>query len=100
MIFKYVITFHQIYTVDNIYFSLFAYEKVEALWVGWYNYPAIKWQNQCTLGIWYQSLNSSFVLDIFYIYISNAIPKIPYTIPPPYSPTHPLLLPSPGIPLY
>jgi hypothetical protein len=41
-----------------------------------------------------------FLLDIFFIYISNAIPKVPYSFPPPYSPTHPLLLPGPGIPLY
>jgi hypothetical protein len=41
-----------------------------------------------------------FLLDIFFIYISNAIPKAPYTLPPPCSPTHPLLLPGPGIPLY
>jgi hypothetical protein len=34
-----------------------------------------------------------FLLDIFFIYISNAIPKAPYIL-------HPLLLASPGIPLY
>jgi hypothetical protein len=31
-----------------------------------------------------------FLLDIFFIYISNAIPKVPYTLPPvlfPYPPT-------------
>jgi hypothetical protein len=33
-----------------------------------------------------------FLLDIFFIYISNAIPKIPYTLPPPCSSTHPLPL--------
>ena len=38
-----------------------------------------------------------FLLDIFFIYISNAIWKVHYTLPPPWSPTHPLLLPSPGI---
>jgi hypothetical protein len=41
-----------------------------------------------------------FLLDIFFIYISNAIPKVPYTLPLPSSPTHPLLLPGPGTPLY
>jgi hypothetical protein len=41
-----------------------------------------------------------FLLDIFFIYISNAIPKVPYTFPLPGSPTHPLQLPGPGIPLY
>jgi hypothetical protein len=42
----------------------------------------------------------AFLLDIFFIYISNAIPKSPYSLPPTSSPTHPLLLPGPGIPLY
>jgi hypothetical protein len=41
-----------------------------------------------------------FFLDIFFIYISNAIPKAPYTLTPPCSPTHPFPLRSPGIPLY
>jgi hypothetical protein len=41
-----------------------------------------------------------FLLDIFFIYISNAIPKVPYTLPLPCSPAHLLLLPGPGIPLY
>jgi hypothetical protein len=41
-----------------------------------------------------------FLLDIFFIYISKAILKVPYTLPPPCSPTHPLLLLGPGIPLY
>jgi hypothetical protein len=27
----------------------------------------------------------SFLLDIFFIYISNAIPKVPYTLPLPCS---------------
>jgi hypothetical protein len=41
-----------------------------------------------------------FLLDIFFIYISNAIPKLPYTLPQPCSPTYPLLLLGPGVPLY
>jgi hypothetical protein len=40
------------------------------------------------------------LLDIFFIYISNAIPKVPYTLPPPCSPTHPLPLLGPDTPLY
>jgi hypothetical protein len=40
------------------------------------------------------------LLDIFFIYISSAIPKSPYTLPLPCSPTNLLLLPGPGIPLY
>jgi hypothetical protein len=39
-----------------------------------------------------------FLLDIFFIYISNVIPKFPYTLPLPCSPTHPLLLPGPAFP--
>jgi hypothetical protein len=41
-----------------------------------------------------------FLSDIFFIYISNAFPKVPYTLPLPCSPTHPLPLLGPGIPLY
>jgi hypothetical protein len=40
-----------------------------------------------------------FILDIFFIYISNAIQKVTYTLPLPCSPTHPLPLLGPGIPL-
>jgi hypothetical protein len=39
-----------------------------------------------------------FLLGIFLIYISNAIPNVPYTHP--HSPTHPLPLFGPGVPLY
>jgi hypothetical protein len=41
-----------------------------------------------------------FKLDAFFIYISNAITKAPYTLPLPCSPTHPLPLLGPGISLY
>jgi hypothetical protein len=40
------------------------------------------------------------LLDIFLIYISNAIPKVPYTLPQRCSPIHPLPLFGPDIPLY
>jgi hypothetical protein len=36
----------------------------------------------------------TILLDIFFIYISNATPKVPYIFPLPYSPTHLLLLPE------
>jgi hypothetical protein len=39
-----------------------------------------------------------FLLDIFFIYISNAIPKVPYTLPKPFPPTHPIPLLGHGIP--
>jgi hypothetical protein len=42
----------------------------------------------------------NFLLDIFFIYISNAIPKVPYTLPLPCSATHPLPVLGPGVPLY
>jgi hypothetical protein len=41
-----------------------------------------------------------FVLDIFFIYISNTVPRVPYTLPPTSSLTHTLPLFGPGIPLY
>jgi hypothetical protein len=37
------------------------------------------------------------LLDIFFIHISNAILKVPYTLPLPCFPTHLLPLPGPGI---
>jgi hypothetical protein len=40
-----------------------------------------------------------FLLGIFLNYISNAIPKVPHTLPP-NSPTHPLPLFGSGVPLY
>jgi hypothetical protein len=44
----------------------------------------------------------SIFIIIFFIYISNGIPKVPYTLPtavlPPH--THPLPLLGPRIPLY
>jgi hypothetical protein len=45
-------------------------------------------------------LFKKILLDIFFIYISNAILKVPYTLSPPWSPTHPLPLLGPGMPLY
>jgi hypothetical protein len=41
-----------------------------------------------------------FLLDIFFIYISNAILKVPYTLPMPCSPTHSLPLLGSGVFLY
>jgi hypothetical protein len=41
-----------------------------------------------------------FFLDIFFLYISNAITKVPYTLPLPCFRTHQLPLLGPGIPLY
>jgi hypothetical protein len=49
---------------------------------------------------WWGGVFIYFLLDIFFIYISNAIPKVPYTLPLPCSPTHPLPLLGPGVPLY
>jgi hypothetical protein len=41
-----------------------------------------------------------YLLDIYFIYISNAIPKVPYTLPLSCSLTYPLPLLGPGDPLY
>jgi hypothetical protein len=41
-----------------------------------------------------------FLLDIFFIYISSAIPNVPYTLSPPGSPTHSLIILGPGFALY
>jgi hypothetical protein len=40
-----------------------------------------------------------FLLHIFLNYISNAIPKVPHTLPP-HFPTHPFPFFGPGVPLY
>jgi hypothetical protein len=47
------------------------------------------------------TLPDIMVLDIFFIYILNIIPfpGLPLKAPSPCSPTHPLLLPGPGITL-
>ena len=47
-----------------------------------------------------KSLCIFFLLDIFFIYISNTISKVPYTLSLPCFPTHSLPLLGPGIPLY
>jgi hypothetical protein len=53
------------------------------------------------IGLEIVELLSGFcLLDIFFIYISNAIPKVPYTLPLPCSPIHLLPLLGPGVPLY
>jgi hypothetical protein len=53
---------------------------------------------QCLLSSLFKK--KTFLLDILFIYISNAISKVPYTLPQPCSPTHPLPLLGPGFPLY
>jgi hypothetical protein len=58
-------------------------------------------QHSLVLNVWiFTFFQKQFLIDIFFIYISNGIPKFSYTLPPPCSPTHPLQLPGPGIPLY
>jgi hypothetical protein len=71
--------------------------------------PLLNWsQNWVQDGVQHRALGFCFglvwgivlfLLDIFFIYISNAIPKAPYTLPLPCSPTDPLLIPGSGIPL-
>jgi hypothetical protein len=39
--------------------------------------------------LFYFTIFKAFLLDIFFIYISNGIPKAPYSLPPPCpQPTH------------
>jgi hypothetical protein len=45
---------------------------------------------QILLSIPFLKKKPQFLLDIFFIYISNAIPKVPYALPPP----HPAPLPT------
>jgi hypothetical protein len=52
----------------------------------------VEWQ-KCKLP--YVEFFSFFKLGIYFIYISNAIPKVPHLFP-----THPLPLLGPGVPLY
>jgi hypothetical protein len=42
----------------------------------------------------------NFLLEIFFIFISNAIPKVPYALHLPFSPNYSLPLLGPGVPLY
>jgi hypothetical protein len=51
------------------------------------------------VSVFFLSFELIFLLGIFLIYISNAIQKVPNTLPP-NSPTHPLPLFGPGVPLY
>jgi hypothetical protein len=48
----------------------------------------------------YSKFFFNILLDIFFIYISNVIPKVPYTLPTPCSPTDPLPLLDGDVPLY
>ena len=43
---------------------------------------------------------SNFLLDIYFTYISNSIPKLPYTLPLPCSSILLLQILGPGVPLY
>jgi hypothetical protein len=75
-------------------------ERLEA----WKQLERVGWSLQdillraicCFLGLNFFKI----LLDIFFIYISNAILKVSYTLPPPCSPTRPLPLLGLGISLY
>jgi hypothetical protein len=43
---------------------------------------------------------NKILLDIFFIYVSNTILKVPYTLPPILLPSPPTLASWPGISLY
>jgi hypothetical protein len=70
---------------------------------GFYNVPAMNFSKVLSLGT-HPAQRTDYTWPpppfFFFICISNAIPKVPYTLPPPYSPTNPLPLLGPGIPLY
>jgi hypothetical protein len=79
------------------------------LWIGGF-LGSRHFSNISHMNVWFFNFYGfCFLLDIFFIYISNVIPfpgfpsenplPIPFP-PPPCSPTHPLLLPGPGIPLH
>jgi hypothetical protein len=48
------------------------------------------------LSFFFFSLNKIFIRYFLHLHF-NAIPKVPYTLPWPCSPTHPLPLPGPGV---
>jgi hypothetical protein len=57
--------------------------------------------NDNPLKSWLQHFYLFILLGIYFIYISNAIPKDPLPMSSPtHSPTHPFPLLGPGIPLY
>jgi hypothetical protein len=53
----------------------------------------------CSNSLEEYSLFFVYLLGIFFIHNSNAIPKVPYSLPP-CSSTYPLPLLGPGVPLY
>ena len=83
-------------SLDGLLFSLFCTlspgisVKQERFWVNWF----------VVLFCLFVCLFVFVFLDIFFIYISNAVPKVPYILPTPCSPTHPLPFLGPGVPLY
>jgi hypothetical protein len=95
----------QIYCMKNIFKSIFKKEKrkkfipaivlvIKCITPGTFHLPPCS-----TLTLVEGCFFFIFLLDIFFIYISNAIPKVPYTLPLPCSPTHSLPLLGPGVPL-
>jgi hypothetical protein len=74
-------------TFSNIKHQLLLFLKKEAQIVHIYFFNLFK------LFIFFHT----FLLDMFFLYISNVIPKVPYILPPALLPN---LLPGPGIPLH
>jgi hypothetical protein len=65
--------------------------------------PSLGWDLKGTRPVpykWKGFFMCVFKLDIYFIYISNAFSKVPYTLLLPCSLTHPIPLPDPSIPLY
>jgi hypothetical protein len=74
--------------------------KKESLTVALFHSSLLSLDSTVKGGLYKHPFFKFLLLDIFFIYILNAIPKVPYTLPMPCSPTHPRLLLGPGIPRY
>jgi hypothetical protein len=90
---------YRLFSVGWPFLLCYHYQSInmEDLFIFWslLRFSSKTW-NSCHTDLYF----FKFLLDIFFLYTSNAIPKVPYTLPPPCFPTYPLLLLGPGIPLY
>jgi hypothetical protein len=59
----------------------------------------LNWELHLTPSAFFYQIFSSFTFQMLSLFLVSSL-KVPYTLPLPCSPTHPLPLPGPGIPLY
>ena len=81
---------------DSKWEAIWRQDLMQSPWmsdVHWFLSLFFKTIYACILYMW---MPFYFLLDIFFIYITNVIPKAPYTLPRPCSSTHRLPLPGPG----